>query len=143
MLKKIPKILSPELVKTLMEMGHGDEIVIADANFPCHSVSDNVIRADGVSGCDMLRSILELFPLDTYVEYPACYMKVVDGDNFTPRIWSDYERIFEFSDENYKIEYLERFDFYERAKKSYAVIATGETEQYANIILKKGVVRRG
>lgn len=90
----------------------------------------------------MLRSILELFPLDTYVEYPVCYMKVVDGDNFTPRIWSTYERVLAMSDENYKIDYLERFEFYERAKKSYAVVATGESAQYANIILKKGVVKQ-
>ena len=122
-------------------MGHGDEIVIADANFPSHSVSDNVIRADGVSGCDMLKSILELFPLDTYVEHAVCFMKVVEGDSYEPRIWSTYERVLAMSDENYKIDYLERFEFYESAKKSYAVVATGETAQYANIILKKGVVK--
>lgn len=143
MLKKIPKILSPELVKILMEMGHGDEIVIADANFPCHSVSNNVIRADGVSGPDMLKAILELFPLDTYVDYSICFMDVVKGDNIDPHIWKTYERVLNLSGEKYNITKLERFDFYERAKKSYAVIATGETEQYANIILKKGVVRRG
>ncbi len=140
MLKGIPKILSPDLVKTLMEMGHGDEIVIADANFPVHSVSENVIRADGLSGKDVLKAVLELFPLDTYVDHQVVFMEVVKGDSYIPVIWEDYKHILNKSGESYSIDYLERFAFYERAKKSYAVVATGETAQYANIILKKGVV---
>lgn len=141
MLKKISKILSPELVKTLMEMGHGDEIVIADGNFPCSSISDNVIRADGLSGTALLEAVLELFPLDTYTEYQVYLMDVVKGDSYKPEIWNDYRKVLHYSGEPYKIGLLERFEFYERARKSYAVVATGEEAQYANIILKKGVVK--
>lgn len=141
MLKKIPKILSPQLVKTLMEMGHGDEIVLGDANFPGCSLSANVIRADGLSGAVLLEAILELFPLDTYSENPVFLMKVVSGDDYKPDIWEDYKEILDASGEPFSIGYLERFAFYDRAKTSFAVIATGEEALYANIILKKGVVR--
>ncbi len=141
MLKNIPKILSPQLVKTLMEMGHGDEIVIADANFPSCSISQNVIRADGLSGTEILEAILNLFPLDTYVENQVFLMEVVPGDPYKPEIWEDYKEILKKSGENYHIKELERFAFYERAKSSFAVIATGEEALYANIILKKGVVK--
>ncbi|NLO71037.1 MAG: L-fucose mutarotase [Porphyromonadaceae bacterium] len=140
MLKKIPKILSPELVKTLMEMGHGDEIVIADANFPSCSISKNVVRADGLSGADILKAVLELFPLDTYAEYQVYLMEVVPGDDYKPVIWHEYKNILTASNERFNIGYLPRFDFYERAKTSYAVVASGEKALYANIILKKGVV---
>ncbi|WP_298650463.1 L-fucose mutarotase [uncultured Proteiniphilum sp.] len=141
MLKKIPKILSPQLVKTLMEMGHGDEIVIADGNFPCHTLSQHIIRADGVSGKDILKALMELFPLDSYSEYQVFLMEIVPGDDYKPGIWDDYKAILQNSGEPYSINYLERFAFYERAKRSYAVIATGEEALYANIILKKGVVK--
>ncbi len=141
MLKKIPKTVSPQLLKTLMEMGHGDEIVMADGNFPCHSVSQNVIRADGLSGTEILEAVMELFPLDTYSEQQIFLMEVVPGDNYQPKIWVDYQEILQLSGESFTIGYLERFAFYERAKKSFAVIATGEEALYANIILKKGVVR--
>lgn len=141
MLKKIPKILSPELVKTLMEMGHGDEIVIADGNFPSASISDKVIRADGISGTAMLEAILELFPLDTYAEHQAYLMDVVRGDDYYPEIWHEYKKVLNKSGEPFKIKLLERFEFYERARKTYAIVATGEEAQYANIILKKGVVK--
>jgi L-fucose mutarotase len=141
MLKKIPKTISPQLLKTLMEMGHGDEIVIADGNFPCHTVSQNVIRADGLSGREILKAIMELFPLDTYSEQQVFLMEVVPGDDYKPEIWNDYKEILQASGESFTIGYIERFAFYERAKKSYAVIATGEEALYANIILKKGVVK--
>lgn len=141
MLKKIPKILSPELVKTLMEMGHGDEIVLADANFPSCSISKNVIRADGLSGTALLKAILEVFPLDTYVENQVFLMEVVRGDSYKPEIWEEYKEILKISGEPHQIKELERFEFYERSKSSYAVIATGEEALYANIILKKGVVK--
>lgn len=141
MLKKIPKSLSPQLVKTLMEMGHGDEIVLGDANFPGCSLSTNVIRADGLSGAVLLKAILELFPLDTYSEHSVFLMEVTPGDDYKPEIWEDYKAILDASGEPFSIGYLERFDFYERAKKAYAVVATGEEALYANIILKKGVVR--
>lgn len=140
MLKKIPKILSPQLVKTLMEMGHGDEIVIADGNFPCHTLSQNVVHADGLSGREILHALMELFPLDSYSTHQVFLMEVVQGDKYVPEIWDDYKAILQDSGEPYSICYLERFAFYERAKSSYAVVATGEKALYANIILKKGVV---
>ncbi len=141
MLKKIPKILSTQLVKVLMEMGHGDEIVIADGNFPSESISDNVVRADGLSGTDILEAIMELFPLDSYAEKQVYLMKVVAGDNYIPEIWDKYSNILDQSGEDYTIGHLERFEFYERARHSFAVIATGESALYANVILKKGVVK--
>ncbi len=141
MLKNIPKILSPQLLKTLMEMGHGDEIVLADANFPSCSVSNNIVRADGISGTELLKAILEFFPLDTYSENQVFLMEVVPGDNYKPEIWEEYKTILENSGEAHAIGYIERFAFYERAKKSFAVIASGEEALYANIILKKGVVK--
>lgn len=142
MLKKIPKNLSPELVKTLMEMGHGDEIVIADGNFPSATISKNVIRADGLFADDLLESILQLFPLDVeYSKEQVFLMDVVKGDSYKPEIWENYKSTISNIENNYSIKFLERFEFYERAKKSYAVIATGEEALYANIILKKGVVK--
>ncbi|NCD15424.1 MAG: fucose isomerase, partial [Bacteroidia bacterium] len=91
MLKNIPKMLSPQLVKTLMEMGHGDEIVIADGNFPSHTISSNVIRADGLSAVDLLKAIMQLFPLDSYSEHQVFLMEVVPGDAYSPVIWEDYK----------------------------------------------------
>lgn len=142
MLKNIPKILSPQLVKILMEMGHGDEIVIADGNFPSHSVSQNVVRADGLSGTELLDAILQLFPLDSYSEQQVYLMEVVPGDDYKPEIWDDYKTILNRSGEPNAIGYIERFAFYERAKQAYAVIASGEKALYANVILKKGVVKQ-
>lgn len=141
MLKNIPKILSPQLVKTLMEMGHGDEIVLGDANFPSQAISPNVIRADGLSGTKLLEAIMQLFPLDSYSENQVFLMEVVPGDDYKPEIWEEYKKILNDSAEPHSIGYIERFAFYERAKQSYAVIATGEEALYANVILKKGVVK--
>lgn len=141
MLKNIPKILSPQLVKILMEMGHGDEIVLADANFPSCSISNNVVRGDGLSGTELLKAILELFPLDTYSEKQVFLMEVAPGDDYKPEIWKEYKNILQASGELHSIGYIERFAFYERAKKSFAVIASGEEALYANVILKKGVVK--
>ena len=142
MLKNIPKILSPELVKTLMEMGHGDEIVIADGNFPAETIGKRVIRCDGHGVTELLDAIMQLFPLDTYTEKPVMLMEVVHGDPVVPTIWDDYKAVInKYEPENCKIEMIERFAFYERAKTAYAVVATGEEAIYANIILKKGVVK--
>lgn len=142
MLKNIPKILSPELVKTLMEMGHGDEIVIADGNFPSEATGKRVVRADGHGVPELLDAIMQLFPLDTYTDKPVMLMEVVPGDPVVPTIWDDYKEIIsKYEPENCKIEMIERFAFYERAKTAYAVVATGEEAIYANIILKKGVVK--
>lgn len=145
MLKGIPKIISPELLKVLSEMGHGDELVIADGNFPSQSVGRNakVIRADGNGVPEILDAVLALIPLDSYSEKPVALMEVVKGDSVpTPAIWEKYGEILNKHESgNCDIEYMERFAFYERAKNAYAVIATGEEAVYANILLKKGVVK--
>ena len=142
MLKKIPKNLSPELVKVLMEMGHGDEIVIADGNYPAASNARNLVRCDGLSVPELLKSILEIFPLDTYVEKAVALMEIVPGDTVVPTIWEEYHKIIaEAEAENPEVEHVERFCFYERGKKAYAIVATGETALYANILLRKGVVK--
>jgi len=124
-----------------MEMGHGDELVIADGNFPAASVAQKLIRLDGHNVPEILKAVLKFFPLDTYVEKPVGLMSVAEGDNSTPFIWGKYKKIILDSKEPFtEFEYIERFAFYERAKKAYAVVATGEEALYANIILKKGVV---
>ncbi len=140
MLKNIPKIASPALLKILCEMGHGDEIVIADGNFPSENYGQRVIRADGIGGEDMLNAVLSLIPLDTYAEENFLLMQTTNGDS-TPEIWDKYYSIARKHDDNLRVGNLERFAFYERAKKAYAVIATGEGAVYANIILKKGVIK--
>ncbi len=140
MLKNIPKIISPELLKILSEMGHGDEIVIADGNFPAESMGKRVVRADGHGACEMLEAILRLIPLDSYAEENFVLMEVTPGDNTVPVIWEDFERLGR-EDENYSPAKLARFAFYGRAREAYAVIATGEDALYANVILKKGVIR--
>jgi len=141
MLKNIPGILSPDLLKVLMEMGHGDEIVLADGNFPASSIAQRLVRLDGHGVPEILEAVLRLFPLDTYVEMPVSLMAVTPGDKTQPKIWEQYRKIILQSKEPFKeFEYVERFAFYERARKAYAVVATGESALYANIILKKGVV---
>lgn len=144
MLKGIPKILSPQLLKVLCEMGHSDRLVIADGNFPAESMGKNaiVIRMDGHNACDVLEAILKVFPLDTYVEHPVHLMEVMKGDPVETPIWDDYKQIIAAEDERGQntIGYLERFTFYEEAKKAYAIIATGESALYANIMLQKGVI---
>ncbi len=139
MLKGIPKILSPQLLKILSEMGHGDEIVLADGNFPAEAIGQRVIRADGHGAVELLSAIMQVFPLDSYSQENFILMEVVKGDNVVPTIWEEYKKI-GAQDENFRIGQEERFSFYERAKKAYAVIATGEGALYANIILKKGVI---
>ena len=140
MLKNIPKIVSPQLLKVLCEMGHGDEIVIADGNFPAETYGQRVIRADGLGGEEMLDAVLSLIPLDTYATENFMLMETVAGDP-TPTIWEKYYAIAQKHDDNMRASNIERFAFYERAKKAYAVIATSEGAIYANIILKKGVIK--
>ena len=141
MLKGIPDIISPELMKVLMEMGHGDEIVIADGNFPAASNARRLVRADGHNAPVLLEAILKFFPLDIYVEKPVALMAVVPGDDTKPTIWEEYQKIIKASGEKFKeFEFVERFEFYERAQKAYAVVATSERALYANVILKKGIV---
>jgi len=141
MLKNIPPILSPELLKVLMEMGHGDEIVLADGNFPAASVAQRLLRCDGHGVPELLEAVLKFFPLDIYVEKPVGLMAVVPGDKTKPTIWDTYRTIVKASGERFSdFEFIERFAFYERAKKAYAVVATSEKALYANVILKKGVI---
>ncbi len=139
MLKNISPVISPELLKILMEMGHGDEIVIGDGNFPAASVAQRLVRLDGHGVNEILEAVLKLMPLDTYVDAPVALMDNGDPSD-TPPIWEEYKKTVTAEEGDKKFELVERFDFYERAKKAYAVIATGETAIYANIILKKGVV---
>lgn len=143
MLKNIPKILSPELLKVLCEAGHGDEIVIADGNFPSENYGKRVIRADGISGTKMLDAVLMLYPLDSYSNPNMILMQLMDCDKgkINPSIWGEYSEIANAHDENVRVGHIDRFEFYERAKQAYAVIATGEEAVYANIILKKGVIK--
>lgn len=145
MLKGIPPILSPELLKVLCEMGHTDEITIGDGNFPGHTYGKKVIRLDGHGVPEVLDAILQLFPLDTYVDKPVTLMKVVDGDPVKTPIWDTYKKILAKYDSRGAacFEEIDKWEFYNRVKeKSCAVIMTGETALYANIILKKGVVVR-
>lgn len=141
MLKGISPVISPDLLKILMEMGHGDELVIGDGNFPGASHARNLVRLDGHGVPAVLEAILPLFPLDAYVPAPAAVMQVVPGDHAETPIWDVYQRLCDqYEGHPVKIEQVERFAFYERAKKAYCVVMTGETAIYANIILKKGVV---
>ncbi len=144
MLKNIPKILSPELLKILCEMGHSDRIVIGDGNFPAESMGKNakVIRCDGHGVPEILDAILQVFPLDIYVEKPVNLMAVMPGDPVKTPIWDTYKEIVAKHDDRgaEAIGNIERFAFYEEAKTAYAIIATSEAALYANIMLQKGVV---
>ena len=138
--KGISPLISPDLLATLCRMGHGDEIVLADAHFPGHSIHPEALRADGVAIPPLLDAILPLFALDTYDEAPALMMETVSGDMADPRVETSYqEALTRLVPEAPAIQKLERFAFYERAKQAYAIIVTGDTAKYANIILKKGV----
>ena len=139
MLKNISPVISPSLLKILMEMGHGDEIVIGDGNFPAASVAKRLIRLDGHGVNEVLGAILKLMPLDTYVDCPVALMDNDDPSD-RPPIWAEYAETIKAEEGEKGVELVERFAFYERAKKAYCVVATGETAIYANIILKKGVV---
>lgn len=144
MLKGVPKILSPELLKVLCEMGHSDQIVLSDGNFPAESMGKDckVIRCDGHGVPELLDAILAVFPLDTYVEKPVNLMEVVPGDDVETPIWDTYGEIISKYDNrgNEAISDIERFAFYDKAKEAYAIVATGEKALYANVILQKGVV---
>ena len=143
MLKGIPCILTPDLLKIMMEMGHGDTLVIGDGNFPAASIAKDskLVRLDGHGVPEILDAILQLFPLDPYVQTPAMLMEVVPGDNVETPIWNEYAKIIEKHEPGTKIGHYERFQFYDEARKAYAVVATGEGALYANIILQKGVVK--
>lgn len=141
MLRNIPPILSPDLLWTLRAMGHGDDIVIVDANFPATSATERCHRLDGLSATDVLRAILSVLPLDTFVPEPAHVMQVVGEPDAVPPIVSEFQKLIDsVADNPAPIASLERFDFYDRAKTAFAIVQTGESRLYGNIILKKGVI---
>ncbi len=139
MLKGISPLISPDLMTNLLKMGHGDEIILADAHFPGYSYNQNVIRADGLRIADLLKAILPLMELDTYVDNPIAMMAAAPGDELDPAVEESYLEqiapIYPYAG----IERVERFDFYERTKEAFVVVITGETAKYGNILLKKGV----
>ena len=140
MLKGISPLFSPELLATIYEMGHGDELLLADAHFPAASLNPNVIRADGLKIPDLLDAILPLFELDAYDDAPLIMMSAVHGDMLDPEVEKTYlEVISRHVTAVLSISRLERFEFYNRAEKAFAIVATGELAKYGNIILKKGV----
>ncbi|MDD5674356.1 MAG: L-fucose mutarotase [Chitinivibrionales bacterium] len=140
MLKGISPFIGPELLATLSRMGHGDEIVLADAHFPGESLGPAVIRADGVQINDLLSGVLPLFELDAYVDDPVVMMQVVKGDSGDPAIEKGYGKIIKaLAPHCPPLSRIDRFDFYDRAKKAFAIVMSGDTHKYANIILKKGV----
>ena len=142
MLKGIPSILSPELLKILMEMGHGDEIVLADGNFPAAANAKRLVRCDGHGVPELLEAVLQLVPLDPYVTHPVTLMEVVPGDPVETPIWDAYKAIIHKHEATANgVENIDRFAFYDRARQAYAIVATGEGALYANILLKKGVVK--
>ncbi len=143
MLKGIPSILSPELLKVMMEMGHGDTIIIADGNFPGASMAQRLVRLDGHGTTQVLEAMLTLFPLDTYVDTPVKLMEVMPGDPVKTPIWDEYAAVVECAQPGTKIGHVERFAFYDLAKAAYCVVQTGETALYANLLLQKGVVKPG
>ena len=140
MLKGISPLFSPDLLATIYRMGHGDEIILADAHFPGHSINDLVIRADGLLIEDLLDAILPLFALDSYVDDPVVMMAPVPGDEPDPSVAGGYRAVIDnYAPETHEIVFIDRFAFYERASNAFAVVMTGDTRKYANLILKKGV----
>ena len=143
MLKGISPLLSPELLKTIAEMGHGDEIIIGDGNFPAASMGARCIRCDGHKVPELLDAILQLFPLDTFVEKPVTLMEVVPGTMaYEPPIWNKFRDIVERHAPGTKIGFIDRFGFYDKSRKAYATVQTGESALYACVILKKGVIEK-
>lgn len=143
MLKGIPDIISPDLLKILDEMGHGDDLVIGDSNYPAASNAKKLVRCDGHGVPELLDAILKLFPLDVYVDCPVGLMQVVPGDNIVPVIHDEIKKVVSKYDDRGEaaVEYIERFAFYERAKNAYAIVATTERKQYGCMIIKKGIIK--
>jgi len=141
MLKGIPPVISPELIKILMEMGHGDELVMADGNFPSVSSAQRLVCADGLGCPVLLDAIPQVFPLDQHVQKPVTLMSVVLGATYKPVIWEEYRRIIkEYKRTFTDVEYVEGFASYEHSQQAFAVLASSEMALYANIVLKKGVI---
>ena len=142
MLKNIPAMMPPELMKILMEMGHGDELLLCDGNYPKLGCPQRCVRMDGHGIGAILDMILQFMPLDTYVEHPVTLMAVQPGDPYKPEIWEEYRETGKrHEDDGLREKAIDKFVFYERGKTCYACVATGEKALYANMILKKGVVK--
>jgi L-fucose mutarotase len=140
MLKSISPLISPKLLEVLSRMGHGDEIILADAHFPGESFNKNVLRADGLHISELLAAILPLFELDSYVSHPLVMMAASEGDMLDPKVEESYLKSIHITNPDVPtIERIERYAFYERTKSAFSVVITGETAKYGNIILKKGV----
>lgn len=139
MLKNISSIISPDLMYVMMRMGHGDELVLADGDFPADTFSKRVVRADGLRITDLLKAILPFFPLDAFVDKPVAIMAPVGKDAKEPESWKEFrEVISKYNRDFVDFDHIERYDFYKRAKDSFAVVVTSEPD--GNIILGKGVV---
>lgn len=138
MLKNISPLISPDLLKILAEMGHGDEIIFADAHFPAHSLGPQVIRADGILVSDLLAAVIPLFELDSYAP-PLVMMAPVSGDELDSQVEQRYRQALFKNEHGSAIERIDRFAFYERAQQAFAIVITGERAKYGNILLKKGV----
>ncbi|MEI8273820.1 MAG: L-fucose mutarotase [Paludibacter sp.] len=139
MLKGISPLVSPELLAVLARMGHGDEIILADAHFPGETFNSRVLRADGLRIPELLAAILPLFELDAYVPNPLVMMAAVPGDQLDLKVEESYLKRIHITNPAAAIERIDRFAFYERTKSAFAVVMTGETAKYGNILLKKGV----
>ena len=142
MLKGIPSVIPPDLMKIMMEMGHGDELLICDGNYPKFGCPDRCVRMDGHGIPEILDAVLRFFPLDPYVEHPVTFMAVLPDDPYKPEIWPVYREIgAKYEQDGLREQTINKYDFYEQGKKCYACIAIGEAALYANVILKKGVVK--
>lgn len=141
MLKGISPLLSPNLLMTIAEMGHGDELVLGDGNFPAASMNPRCVRCDGHSMTELLDALLKLFPLDGFVQTPVTLMSVVPGTmKDDPPIWDEFRGVITKHESEAAIEFIDRFAFYERSRKAFATVQTGESALYACVILKKGVI---
>ena len=140
MLKGISPVISPELLQILSEMGHGDELVLADAHFPGHQLHSKTLRADGIGIDTLLDGITPLFEFDSYCEAPLIMMAAVEGDELDLSVEQKYtQAIRKHNQEDLKVQRIDRFDFYDRVEQAFAVVITGETAKYGNILIKKGV----
>lgn len=140
MLKNIDPLLSPDLLQALRSMGHGDEIAIVDANYPAQRTAQRLLRLDGVSATRALQAVLSVLPLDAYVQHPVHTMQVVGNADAVPSIVAEFRALVTAADDGATFGTLERFDFYDRVRNAFAVVATGERRLYGNIVLTKGVI---
>ena len=142
MLKNLDPILSPELLSVLAAMGHGDELAIVDANFPAVSMARRLVRLDGLGATHVLEAVLSVLPLDDFVDSPVAVMQVVGEPETIPEPVREFQQAVNHAEaKSIKISPIDRFDFYDRSRAAFAIVATGETRLYGNVLLKKGVIR--